>query len=102
MGNKDWQKTGSRSLRLGRSYAEAERESHFWLDLWRKIKREKGKKRKSKKSNSNSPVSLYDHDTYLQNFEEESRQMEPDILCRSFSARFADPSRTFSRNVFVE
>ncbi|KAH7846585.1 hypothetical protein Vadar_015747 [Vaccinium darrowii] len=102
MGNKEWQKTGSRSLRLGRSYAEADQESHFWLNLWRKIKRDKRSARKKKKSNSNSPVSLYDHDTYLQNFEEEPRWMEPDILCRSFSARFADPSRTLSRNIFVE
>ena len=60
-----------------------------WRALWRKI-------RGDKKKVFSSPVTMegiYDPDTYSQNFDQGAGWMEPDNLCRSFSARFADPSR---------
>ncbi|CAL5355390.1 unnamed protein product [Camellia sinensis] len=107
---KDWHKSRSQSVRLGQRQTQqqqeqaSDEESHPWLKFWRKIKRERRKNKKQ--SNSNSPVSLqqptYDPDTYLQNFDDEgSRWTEPDFLYRSFSARFADPSRAFCRNAMV-
>ncbi|XAR69318.1 hypothetical protein NMG60_11000858 [Bertholletia excelsa] len=99
MGIGDWHGSRSQSIRLGRSSGEAEQDqSHLWLRFWRKIK---GERRKKKKNTFSSPVCFqgsYDQDTYLQNFDDGRGRMEPDNLYRSFSARFADPSRSFQRN----
>ncbi|RRT84321.1 hypothetical protein BHE74_00011220 [Ensete ventricosum] len=62
--------------------------------LWRRIVR--GKRRVSISSPNPMRVS-YDPYTYAQNFDEGSASVEPDNLWRSFSARFAAPSRTTRR-----
>ncbi|KAH0467170.1 hypothetical protein IEQ34_004408 [Dendrobium chrysotoxum] len=57
-----------------------------WRALWRKIMREKKKFFK--------PVHVaYDPFSYAQNFDEGSAWVELENLSRSFSARFAVPSR---------
>ncbi|CAK9182719.1 unnamed protein product [Ilex paraguariensis] len=92
---RNWHKLRSKSIRLGQKCIQPEYDSHSrWLVFWRKIKRVKMK-------NSSSSVSMqtsYDPDTYLKNFDEGLGQAEPDCLHRSFSARFADPSRRFYKN----
>ncbi|KAL6985387.1 hypothetical protein U1Q18_018762 [Sarracenia purpurea var. burkii] len=102
MGTGSWHKFRSRSIHLGRSYSQTDRELHIWLKIWRKIKRDHHHNKKKKtptpttKTNSNSVFSSsYDPATYLQNFDEGSGRTEPDNYRRSFSARFADPSRNF-------
>ncbi|XP_068651528.1 uncharacterized protein [Aristolochia californica] len=60
-----------------------------WHVLWRKIMKEK---RRIFHSSSQFQVP-YDSYTYSQNFDQGSDYVEPDNLSRSFSARFADPSR---------
>ncbi|CAL5210679.1 unnamed protein product [Lathyrus oleraceus] len=62
--------------------------------LWRKIKREK----KRNIFRSSSPVFLYDPSSYLQNFDD-GYSTDPDNISRSFSARFAAPSKIFEMNV---
>ncbi|KAF2286930.1 hypothetical protein GH714_035619 [Hevea brasiliensis] len=47
------------------------------------------------------PKWLYDADEYSQNFDEGTGWAEPDNLSRSFSARFADPSRILIKNSSV-
>ncbi|CAK8574732.1 unnamed protein product [Lathyrus sativus] len=56
--------------------------------LWRKIKREK----KRKNFRSSSHVFLYDPSSYLQNFDD-GYSTDPEYVSRSFSARFAAPSK---------
>ncbi|CAL9199423.1 unnamed protein product [Musa hybrid cultivar] len=62
--------------------------------LWRRIVR--GPRRIFISSGNPMHVS-YDPYTYAQNFDEGSASVEPDNLWRSFSARFAAPSRTTRR-----
>ncbi|GFQ08483.1 hypothetical protein PHJA_002992300, partial [Phtheirospermum japonicum] len=64
-----------------------------WLSFWRKITR--AKKKSSEPSSFSAQKNTYDHQSYLQNFDEGSDKIEPDYLYRSFSARYANPS-TFS------
>ncbi|KAK7410350.1 hypothetical protein VNO78_01067 [Psophocarpus tetragonolobus] len=96
---------GSRSqrtqnIRLGRSYTKPHYRSYspstydgtktVWQMLWRKLKRSSDKKVFS------SPTTMdgvYDPEAYSMNFDQGTGWMEPDNLPRSFSARFADPSR---------
>ncbi|XP_027343442.1 uncharacterized protein LOC113856020 [Abrus precatorius] len=61
-----------------------------WRTFWRKIKREK------RKLFSSSPVVhvQYDLSSYSQNFDD-GYSTDPDNLSRSFSARFAVPSKIF-------
>ncbi|KAL6584685.1 hypothetical protein OROMI_003974 [Orobanche minor] len=68
----------------------------IWTQLWRKMKREK----KRMFSYSNSTKSTYDEYTYSQNFDQGSvwASVDPDDLSRSFSARFAAPSRIFEKH----
>ncbi|KAF6169594.1 hypothetical protein GIB67_003962 [Kingdonia uniflora] len=61
--------------------------------LWKKLKKEKRKIFYS--SGAQVPYNSY---TYAQNFDQDMGWDEPDNLSRSFSARFADPSRMFQRN----
>lgn len=62
--------------------------------LWRKLKRDKKNKKKVFSSPDNSvDGGVYDQETYSMNFDHGTGWMEPDNLPRSFSARFADPSR---------
>ncbi|WJX48881.1 hypothetical protein P8452_35385 [Trifolium repens] len=64
--------------------------------LWKKIKREK--KRRSFRSSSR--VFVYDPSSYLQNFDD-GYSTDPDNVSRSFSARFAAPSKIFEKNIDV-
>ncbi|KAL2463125.1 uncharacterized protein Fot_54362 [Forsythia ovata] len=66
----------------------------IWTLLWRKIKKEK----KKKFNCSNSMRFTYDPYSYAQNFDQGLMWSDPDDLARSFSARFAVPSRIFERN----
>ncbi|MED6120059.1 hypothetical protein PIB30_017508 [Stylosanthes scabra] len=75
-----------------------------WRTLWRKIKKEKKRffnnNNNKKKKNSSSHVQ-YDPNSYLQNFDDGyycSYSSDPDIFSRSFSARFAMPSKYFDKN----
>ncbi|CAI9773625.1 unnamed protein product [Fraxinus pennsylvanica] len=63
----------------------------IWTMLWRKIKKEK----KRKFNYSNSMRFAYDPYSYAQNFDQGLMWANPDELSRSFSARFAVPSRIF-------
>src|SRR5262245_3902309 len=94
-----WNKSRSLSVRLGKPDMEREYEAQpKWLKFWRKFRRHK-------KKNCNSSISMrtpYDHETYLQNFDEGSGTMEPDNLFRSFSARFADPSSLSRRKDLMD
>ncbi|CAL9168655.1 unnamed protein product, partial [Musa hybrid cultivar] len=61
--------------------------------LWRRIMKEK-----RRIFNPASPAPMaYDPHTYAQNFDEGSAWEEPEDLSRSFSARFAVPSRVLQR-----
>jgi hypothetical protein len=58
--------------------------------LWRKIVREK---RRTQRKPGNAGLVSYDPYSYAQNFDDGPTWEEPDNLSRSFSARFAVPSR---------
>ncbi|CAA2980766.1 Hypothetical predicted protein [Olea europaea subsp. europaea] len=66
----------------------------IWTMLWRKIKKEK----KRKFSCSNAMRFTYDPYSYAQNFDQGLMWANHDELSRSFSARFAVPSRIFEKN----
>uniref|UniRef100_A0A5B7B970 Uncharacterized protein n=1 Tax=Davidia involucrata TaxID=16924 RepID=A0A5B7B970_DAVIN len=112
MGIRNWNSSRSLSVQLGRNRSRSDHDDHKprWLRFWRKIKRSSDQN-KNRNSNSNCHTSLmqhggssYDADTYQQNFDEGSGRAEPDNLCRSFSARFADPSKIIihhKNHVFV-
>ena len=98
MSFKKWRNSSDReTIYLGRNQPPGEKEEAKatnnkwqWHKFWRKINREK------KKIFSAPPVTLqasYDPDEYSQNFDHGTGWAEPDNLSRSFSARFADPSR---------
>ncbi|OIT37912.1 hypothetical protein A4A49_11553 [Nicotiana attenuata] len=67
----------------------------IWRLLWRKIKMQK--KYIFDCSNSSMRFS-YDPHSYSQNFDQGSFLSDSDDLSRSFSARFAVPSRIFTQN----
>ncbi|KAK9102621.1 hypothetical protein Sjap_019875 [Stephania japonica] len=70
-----------------------------WRWFWKRIKKEK---RRIFDYPSSGPSQVpYDPYTYSQNFDQGTAWTEPDNLSRSFSARFADPSRIFQRNAAV-
>ncbi|OIW14604.1 hypothetical protein TanjilG_32946 [Lupinus angustifolius] len=81
------------NIRLCRSYTRTHYRIYspikktVWQMLWRKLK--SGKKQKVFSSDN----SVYDPETYSMNFDHGTGWMEPDNILRSFSARFADPSR---------
>lgn len=89
--------SGERVIRLGQEQKKKQRRSgNFiqdsrakWEILWKKIR--KGDYNDQKKSNLKS--SSYDQISYAQNFDHGTAWQEPDNLSRSFSARFAHPSR---------
>lgn len=105
---KNWYKifsTRSRSIRLGRYYHDEKTvlkesfcktrgtKSSIWKVLWKKMSKEK--KEMNKRLRFESPKSVnvqvprYDKYTYSQNFDNGFNWDEP----RSFSLRFADPSK---------
>ncbi|XP_060670492.1 uncharacterized protein LOC107404700 [Ziziphus jujuba] len=66
-----------------------------WRMLWIKIKKEK---KRLFDCSTYTPVHLpYDPYTYAQNFDQGSNWADPDNLSRSFSARFAVPSRILKK-----
>lgn len=77
-----------------------------WKLVWRKLKREKKKMFESttsvlSRNHNNHRSSPYDEYNYTQNFDQGTstfRDDEHDILARSFSVRFSDPSSVFKRN----
>jgi hypothetical protein len=97
-----WSGSGRRTIQLGEYYEEVEsararlpsaRSNKLmrWKVLWMKLKKER-----RRMFDSPAPIQIpYDPYTYSQNFDQGSAWDEPDILSRSFSARFADPSRIF-------
>ncbi|KAL1552436.1 hypothetical protein AAHA92_13231 [Salvia divinorum] len=92
----NWKSSRSKSMKMGQnSYSYSWSSNHKWLTLWRRIKGKKNKK------NSESPFATrktYDPQSYMQNFDEGSATVEPDNLYRSFSARYANPSRYVQRS----
>ncbi|KAL3528779.1 hypothetical protein ACH5RR_008101 [Cinchona calisaya] len=72
----------------------------IWRQLWRKIKN-KEKKRSMFHCSSSSMRFAYDPHTYSQNFDQGLTWADPDEISRSFSARFAVPSRIFDKDVLV-
>ncbi|XVE97533.1 hypothetical protein REPUB_Repub03eG0027500 [Reevesia pubescens] len=96
-----WQNSGRETITLGRSYSQrrtADQSKPKWRTFWKKFRRER------KKIFSSSTVTFqasYDPDEYSQNFDQGTGWAEPDNLSRSFSARFADPSRISRKNQFV-
>ncbi|KAI4316164.1 hypothetical protein L6164_024170 [Bauhinia variegata] len=91
----------SQTIKLGRSYTRPRNRSYspssydstkpLWQMIWRKIR---GDKRKVFSSSvTNTMEGTYDAETYSRNFDQGMGWMEPDNLSRSFSARYADPSR---------
>ncbi|KAK7384895.1 hypothetical protein VNO78_30598 [Psophocarpus tetragonolobus] len=88
--------TTIQSIRLGRSYTKPHYHSNrddgtkpMWKMLWRKFKRDHHKKTKG----FGSMEGIYDPESYSMNFDHGTGWMEPDNLPRSFSSRYADPSR---------
>ncbi|KAE9584587.1 hypothetical protein Lalb_Chr25g0279671 [Lupinus albus] len=65
--------------------------------LWRKIKRE----RKRFFCYSQMVNVQYDPNSYLQNFDD-GYSTDPDNVSRSFSARFAAPSKIFDKNEVMD
>lgn len=66
----------------------------IWTQLWRKFKKDKKRMFHCSKSMRFN----YDPHSYSQNFDQGSVCADPDDLCRSFSARFAVPSRIFEHH----
>ncbi|KAJ1433939.1 hypothetical protein SESBI_05783 [Sesbania bispinosa] len=67
-----------------------------WRTFWRKIKREK-----KKFFSSSAAVHVqYDPNSYSQNFDD-GYYTDPDNVSRSFSARFAVPSKFFEKSEMV-
>lgn len=88
------QKSGRETIKLGRSYTQRGKDHDRskpmkWTTFWKKFTRE----RKKIFSSSVAFQVSYDPDEYSQNFDQGTGWAEPDNLSRSFSARFADPSR---------
>ncbi|KAK8584794.1 hypothetical protein V6N13_138741 [Hibiscus sabdariffa] len=75
-----------------------------WRLLWRKLMREKKKificSSRTRSTTGVHNVS-YDPRTYSQNFDQGLISADPDDFSRSFSARFAVPSRVFDKTGFV-
>uniref|UniRef100_A0A3Q7HRS5 Uncharacterized protein n=1 Tax=Solanum lycopersicum TaxID=4081 RepID=A0A3Q7HRS5_SOLLC len=106
IGKVNWNKTRSKSVRLGKNYMQRElsscdhassscllssSSSPRWLAFWRRIKMHK---KKSSNNNNDNFSCVYDEETYMKNFDGgEVGRVEPDNLYRSFSARYARSSR---------
>ncbi|XP_006353455.1 uncharacterized protein [Solanum tuberosum] len=99
----------SRSVRLGRSDhddIEGVKESisksggsksSIWKVLWKKLSKEKKENKKGLRLECSRSVHVqiprYDEYTYSQNFDNGFSLDEPDHLFKSFSVRYADPSK---------
>lgn len=128
MGIKEWNSRKSQSFTFGRSSSSSRKENQNqqqciklghkfdendvydhqgskWKMLWKKIKREKQRILSSNNSFNQrihgSTIAAYDPEAYSRNFDEGLECKEPEYLTRSFSARFADPSRIVQKNRFL-
>ncbi|KAK1259830.1 hypothetical protein QJS04_geneDACA005478 [Acorus gramineus] len=84
---------------IGRPRSSSSNVVSLWRSLWGKLSREKKKRRRSSSFGFDRSRSVrvgYDPFTYAQNFDDGPAWLEPEYLSRSFSARFADPSRILS------
>ncbi|OIT20582.1 hypothetical protein A4A49_37464 [Nicotiana attenuata] len=111
---KNWYRSFStrstRSIQLGRNYqdeVEGVKETVFsksggskssiWKVLWKKLTKEKKEKKKGLRLEFSRSVHVqnprYNEYTYAQNFDNGFNSDEPDHLFKSFSVRFADPSK---------
>jgi len=105
-----WCNSGSRNMnsyakrgydRIGsfKALVSHESKSPRWRLLWRKIVKEK---RKIFDCSSSAQANItYDPYTYSQNFDHGLIMSNPDDSSRSFSARFAVPSRIFEKGGLV-
>ncbi|MED6125871.1 hypothetical protein PIB30_072718 [Stylosanthes scabra] len=64
-----------------------------WKVLWMKLKKKKKLFASSESSSAQHIQVPYDPYTYSQNFDHGNAKDEPDNLSRSFSARYAHPSK---------
>ncbi|KAK9027096.1 hypothetical protein V6N11_066941 [Hibiscus sabdariffa] len=89
------QSSGRETITLGRSYTRCgvkdDRSEPKWTTFWKKIRRER--KKKIFTSSGGAFQASYDPNAYSQNFDQGKASAEPDNLSRSFSARFANPTR---------
>ncbi|KAG8388329.1 hypothetical protein BUALT_Bualt02G0114400 [Buddleja alternifolia] len=76
---------------------ETRSKAPIWTQLWKKIKKEK----KRMFQCSNTVRFTYDTCSYEQNFDQGLMFADADDLSRSFSARFAVPSRMFEKNRLI-
>ncbi|XVE52104.1 hypothetical protein DITRI_Ditri02bG0094600 [Diplodiscus trichospermus] len=106
-----WCRSGTQELRWSHGYAKSGYDRMHsinvfvtrsklprWRLLWRKLMREK------KIFDCSSSIGVhvsYDPYTYAQNFDQGLMLDDPDDLSRSFSARFAIPSRVSEKNGLV-
>ncbi|KAI5337106.1 hypothetical protein L3X38_016375 [Prunus dulcis] len=72
-----------------------------WRMLWRKIKKEKKRLLFDCSTSAQQVHVPYDPYTYSKNFDQGLMWADPDFLSRSFSARFAVPSRVFHQTQSV-
>ncbi|KAG7021839.1 hypothetical protein SDJN02_15567, partial [Cucurbita argyrosperma subsp. argyrosperma] len=77
-------KSSKQTIRLGRWRSGYQ--PNLWKLLWRKLRRQKRNKTTTYSSGNLIP---YDPFSYSHNFDQGNAAEDPDILCRSFSARFA-------------
>uniref|UniRef100_A0A161WSP3 Uncharacterized protein n=2 Tax=Daucus carota subsp. sativus TaxID=79200 RepID=A0A161WSP3_DAUCS len=70
-----------------------------WKVMWMKLIKQKNKMLQRSSVHNNQHQLPYDEYNYLQNFDQGfiADSEEPDILSRSFSVRFANPSTVFRR-----
>ncbi|PRQ27465.1 hypothetical protein RchiOBHm_Chr6g0305601 [Rosa chinensis] len=104
MGIKEWY--GSRSptpsIRLGEPSTTYTKAQPKWQIFLKKLKKEKKKSFSSGTVLAHSQQTSYDPKTYSKNFDRGMGWTEPDNLSRSFSARFANPSRVLYRNDLLD
>ncbi|KAF5461578.1 hypothetical protein F2P56_017662 [Juglans regia] len=102
MGIKKWwnldSETPHECIQLGRSCVESSKNSSTqiqsrWKLFWKKTKSEKKFPGRTTPAVTLMRAATYDSKTYSKNFDQGTGWMDPDNLSRSFSARFADPSR---------
>ncbi|KAJ4836683.1 hypothetical protein Tsubulata_043326 [Turnera subulata] len=81
------------------SRSDQSRSTPRWRLLWRKIKKEKKKIFDCSSGSDHHRVHFsYDPYAYSQNFDQGPMWCDVDDMSRSFSARFAVPSRVFEKN----
>ncbi|KAK2661161.1 hypothetical protein Ddye_007694 [Dipteronia dyeriana] len=95
MGIKMWRSSSMKTIQLGQRNSQNNSSSR-WRMIWNKfIKREKKKVFLS----TGTWKASYDPYDYSQNFDHGMGWAEPDNVYRSFSARYANPSRILPNNL---